>query len=441
MARFVGQALAAAALWQGGSASAMGLLQAYQAALINDPTYQSALQEALQGREYENLGRSGLLPNLSANYNASKNKSDQETNTILGRRNNHQEYISRTSSVTLRQSLFNLDSMARYRQGKAQSAFSEMQLVQRQQELILRVSSAYIDALFSNAQVRLATVQRDMYAEQRKVNDRLFAKGEGTRTDMLETQARLDLAEAQLLEAGDNRQTALATLAGIVGQDVESLDELSEDFRIGAPDGEKFEAWKAQAVANNPELGAQAFAIEAAKQEISKARSGHAPRVDLVGSYSKNASESINYIGQDSTVRGVGIQVSIPLYSGGYVNASTRQAVAGHERAKAELQLKTDKVMVELRKQYAARQSSVSRILALEKAVASGKLLLTATEQSIKGGVRINLDLLNAQQQLFTSQRDLAQARYNYLLSNLRLRAAAGTLGEDDIRQAAAYFR
>ena len=131
----------------------------------------------------------------------------------------------------------------------------------------------------------------------------------------------------------------------------------------------------------------------------------------------------------------------MPIYSGGAVSASTRQAAASYGRAQAELDSLTNQTLVELRKAHSLVTSSGRKIDALIKAVESGKLLMTATEQSIKGGVRINLDLLNAQQQLFTSQRDLAQARYTYLVGLMRLRAAAGTLENDAIREIAAYFR
>jgi outer membrane protein, protease secretion system len=258
---------------------------------------------------------------------------------------------------------------------------------------------------------------------------------------MLETQARLELAEAQLLEAKDNEQVQLSTLAGIVGQEVTSLEELRPDFRAQTALEGDFDAWRKKALAQNPDLLAQVYAIEAARQEVNKNKAGHAPRLDFVASYSKADSETLNTYNQDSTNRSVGIQLTVPLYAGGAVSASTRQAAANLERAKAELQLRTDRVMVDLRKQYAAVLSSVARIQALDKAVSSGELLITATEQSIKGGVRINLDLLNARQQLYTSQRDLAQARYTYLLSLLKLRAAAGELGPDDVRLVGAYFR
>jgi protease secretion system outer membrane protein len=206
------------------------------------------------------------------------------------------------------------------------------------------------------------------------------------------------------------------------------------------PIADSFEDLKGIALKENPDLQAQRFTIEASRQEVNKNKAGHTPRVDFVSSYSKNTAETLNTYNQESTSRSVGVQVNIPIYSGGAVSAATRQAVANFEKTKSDLDLKTSKVLVELRKQYNAVNSGIARINALDKAVLSAQLLVKATEQSIKGGVRVNLDLLNAQQQLYTSKRDLAQARYTYLISVLRLRAAAGLLSSDDVREAANYF-
>lgn len=419
------------------AAQAIGLLQAYQAALQSDPTYLAAFQELEAGRENRIIGRSQMLPNVSASYSASRNHSD----LTVAKLTTHPEYYSRSASVSLRQPLFNLDVLARYKQGVAQTNYSEALFVSRTHEMIVRVAGAYIDALYANVQVNLSRAQRDVLLEQKKVNDHLFAKGEGTKTDMLETQARLDVAEAQLLESQDNLQTQRATLAGLIGQEVDSLDDFGDFFRIAPMPEGGFEALRKTALENNPELVAQNFAIEAAKQEVNKNRAGHAPRLDFVASYSKSNAETINTYNQESTGRAIGLQLNVPLYSGGYTSAVTRQAAAGLEKVRFDMQAKQDKVLVELRKQYAAVVSGATKILALDKAVASNTLLIKATEQSIKGGVRINLDLLNAQQQLYATQRDLAQARYTYLLAQLRLRAAAGTLGVDDVREIAAYFR
>ena len=434
--------IAAALLLQGGIASAMSLPQAYDAALRNDPNFKMAEAERAAGAESKILGRSALLPQVQANYSRNKNRADLTQLDALGRPNiSHPEYLSGSTSVQLRQPLFSLEAYARYKQGVAQAQSSEAGFDVRRQELVLRVVGAYTDALFASEQVRLATAQRDTLAEQTKVNDRMFVKGEGTRTDQLETQARLDVAEASLIEAQDNLTTALATLSEIVGEEVKQLDGLAPVFPIAPMPAGGFEAWKTLALNNNPEVIARTYNVEVARQEVNKQRSGHFPRVDFVASYAKADAETLNTYQQESTSRAIGVQVTIPIYSGGAVSASTRQASANQIRAKAELEAQTDRILVDLRKQYSAAISSVSRIQALEKAVESGRLLMKATEQSIKGGVRINLDLLNAQQQLYVSERDLAQARYNYLLSLLRLRAAAGTLSQDDVTTTARYFR
>jgi protease secretion system outer membrane protein len=438
----VALALGAMCAVHAGSASAISLQQAYEAALKNDPAYRMNYYENEAGKENRILGRAGLLPNISASYSANRNRADIEAIDGLGRQSlTHPNYISRSAIVQLRQPIVNLEAIARYRQGVAQTKQSAAQFEANTGEVVLRVVGAYADALFADDQLALAQVQRAQYLEQQKVNQRLFEKGEGTRTDMLETQARLDLAEAQLLEARDNLTAQRNTLAGVVGMEVGTLDKLAPDFRFDSLGAGTFEEWKALALANNPDLKAARLAAEAARLEIGKQRAGHAPRLDLVATYSKGDSETLNTYTQDTVNRSVGIQLNVPIFAGGAVNATTRQAVAGYERSTAELDMKTNKVLVELRKAHDLVLSSVARVGALVKATESSKELMKATEQSIKGGVRINLDLLNAQQQLFVSQRDLAQARYSYLLGTLRLRAAAGTLDGDDVRVVAAYFR
>jgi protease secretion system outer membrane protein len=424
------------------AAGAVSFTEAYQAALQNDPTYRMNYYENEIGKENRVIGRAGLLPSVGANYSANRNRVDLNGQDFLGRPTlTHPEYISRSSSISLRQPLLNLEAIARYRQGKVQADASEAQFKTRGGEVVLRVAGAYLDALLASDALALSQAQRDMYAEQAKVNARLFEKGEGTRTDMLETTAKLDQAEAQVLEAQDALTANRNALAAVIGMDPGVLQPLAPGFRFAQLSPTGFEEWKAIAVANNPDILAAKLSAEAARLEIQKARAGHAPRVDLIASYAKNDAETINTYTQNSVNRSIGVQVNVPIYSGGQVSAASRQAVAGHERAKADLQARTDRVTIELRKAHSLVVSSVARIEALNKAVSSAQLLIKATEQSIKGGVRINLDLLNAQQQLTSVQRDLAQARYGYLVALLRLRAAAGTLTEADVGEVASYFR
>jgi protease secretion system outer membrane protein len=248
------------------------------------------------------------------------------------------------------------------------------------------------------------------------------------------------VAAARVLEMEDARRAALVNLSGMVGMEVTNLDKLRADFKVRPIDTATFEEWKKQALDANPVIRSERIQVDIVHEEFNKARAGHYPRVDFVANYAKNDSDTLNTLDQRSTVRSVGVQVSIPLFSGGSVSAATRQAKDNELRAQAEMQAKTDQIMVELRKAYDGVVSGVAHIAALEKAVASGELLTKATTKSIKGGVRINLDLLNAQEQLYTARRDLAQARYTYLLATLRMRAAAGKLSAADVHDVATYF-
>lgn len=434
--------LLAASLWSAGVASAVTLEEAYQAAVKNDPVFRMRYYENEAGKENQILGRSQLLPNLAASHTVNRNVVDREYIDQLGRTQlDHPRYSGKSSVVQLRQSLFNMDAIQRYRQGKVQSAQAEQAYEAGRDEVSVRLVTAYMDTLFAEDQLALARAQRDMHLEQQKVNKFLFEKGEGTRTDLLETQARLDVAEASLVEAQDHVIAQRNVLAGVIGMDPGTLDQIGANFRPVKLDIATYEEWQQIALRQNNTLAAQRLSVENARLEIGRNKAGHLPRVDFVASYAKNDSETINVLGQQTTNRTVGIQVNVPIYSGGAINAQTRQAAANYGRAQAELDARTNEILIELRKAYDLVQSSGRKIDALVKAVDSGKELVKATEQSIKGGVRINLDLLNAQSQLVTSQRDLAQARYSYLVGLMRLRSASGTMGPDAIREIATVFR
>jgi len=430
-----------AALLAAGQSGAMGLIAAYGAALQHDPVYRSAVHDQQAGAQYGAIGRSALLPTLQYTYGNSKNKAEL---TAPGAgalaATTHPEYTSISSSVTLRQTLFNLDAVARYRQGMAQAGYSAAQFASRSQDLMIRLVTAYADVKYGQDQLALLGAQRDALAEQKRANQRLFQHGEGTRTDVLETEAKLDVAEAQLIEAQDSLMTARVTLAAMIGQDAPPLDSLVTDFTVPALSVSAFEDWQALAGKHNAELAAGRFALESAEQEIHKGRAGHAPRLDLNASVSRASSDTLTTWKQDSTVRSIGIQLVVPLYSGGLATAVTSQAVANRDKARSDLEAGTSRVMIELRKQFNAARSSIAKLAALQKSADSAALLVQATRQSVKGGVRVNLDVLNAEQQLQAARRDLAQARYSYLIGFLKLRVAAGTLDSDDLRTVAAYF-
>jgi len=421
---------------------AMSLLDAYEAALLHDPTYRSAYHENEAGQQAEAIGLASLLPNLSITH--TQNKS---SGTITGKTQTGQSvsdvvtFDSQISSLTLRQPLINLEAVASYRIGKAQANSSRAKFTGRSQQLIVRLVEAYVETLLAQDHVQLAEAQLTSLEELKRVNERMLIKGEGTTTDVLETQSKHAIAQARVIEANDELEGAQLKLEAIIGQKINRLDRLSDAFNTRAIQLQDYDNWYALALERNAELMTQRHAVTSGKEEIRKSFAGHTPRVDLVASLSKNNRGSFITRNQDAELGTIGVEVNFPLYAGGRVNALTAQAKANHARAEADLDAITDKVLVELKKQYNLLKSGIKKIESLELAVKSAELLVDATEKSIRGGIRINLNLLDAQQQLYTAQRDLSRARFDYLLAYLRLQLAAGTLVLDDLRNIASYFK
>ncbi|UJP03370.1 MAG: TolC family outer membrane protein [Nitrosomonas sp.] len=424
----------------------MSLLEAYEAALLHDPTYRSAYHENEAGQQAEAIGLASLLPNLSLTHNQSRSAGtitapQQVAPGRVIEVSDNTHFDSQISALTLRQPLINLEAVASYRIGKAQADSSRAKFTGRSQQLVVRLVEAYVETLLAQDHVKLSEAQLTSLDELKRVNERMLIKGEGTTTDVLETQSKHAIAQARVIEANDELEGARLKLEAIIGQKINQLDRLSDAFNTRAIQLQDYDSWYALALERNAELVTQRHAVTSGKEEIRKSFAGHTPRVDLVASLSKNNRGSFITRSQDAELATIGVEVNFPLYAGGRVNALTAQAKANHARAEADLDAVTDKVLVELKKQYNLLKSGVKKIESLELAVKSAELLVDATEKSIRGGIRINLNLLDAQQQLYTAQRDLSQARFDYLLAYLRLQLAAGTLVLDDLRNIASYFK
>ncbi|NWA33576.1 TolC family outer membrane protein [Pseudomonas sp. C6002] len=426
-----------------GSVQALGLLDAYDLALRNDPTFQAAIQEREAGEENRIIGRAGLLPNLSWSYNNSRNESEVTQSTAVGNVTSDRDYRSYASTLTLQQPLLDYEAYARYRQGAAQALFADERFRSKSQELAVRVLSAYSQALLAQERIELSRAQKRAYAERLQLNERLLKGGEGTRTDVLETQARLSLAQAEEIESLDTQDAALRELEAIVGQplQIDELAPLTRQFEIPPLAPNRFETWREIAMANNPELKSQHHALDVAEYEVERKRAGHMPKVSLYASSRQTSSDSESSYNQKYDTNSVGIQVSLPLFAGGSVSASTRQAANQLSQAQYELDAQTARTLIELRKQFNLNTSGAAKVRAYEMAVSSATALVTATKKSVTGGERVNLDVLDAEQQLFTARRDLADARHAYLLARIQLKYFAGLLNEQDLRALAGYFQ
>ncbi len=419
-----------------GNASALGLMEAYEAALANDSIYRAAMHDNEAGQQFKILGRSNLLPNLSANYTYNRVNSDISS----GSQNVTRNYNSENGAIQLRQPIINLEGWARYQQGNLQTDLSDKQFAVRKQELIKRFFGLYANANYAEDVLALSLAQRDAFKSQQEANKLMAVRGEGTKTALIESQAKLSLSEAQVIEAQDGVADGRNALAIMLGKEVANLDALSESFNVQPLEQTDYEAWKNIALENNPEISAQRETVEIAYQEIRKNRAGHTPKLDAVASISTSKSDSTSTFNQEIDNKSIGLQLNVPIYAGGAVSAATAQAEANHKKAQDDLETKTNEVLLDLRKQHNTLLSSILKIEALKQSVESAELLVTATKKSLIGGVRTNLDVLDARKQLFEAKRDLSLARYNCLVAYVNLKKAAGTLTVADLEKIAPNF-
>ncbi|MBC3435232.1 TolC family outer membrane protein [Pseudomonas sp. BW16M2] len=424
------------------SAQALDLGDAYALALRNDPTWQGSIAEREAGLENLAIGRAGLLPRLSYRYNRARNDSEVTQRSQFGDVTTQRDYRSYSSTLTLEQPLFDYAAWSDYRRGVAQVALADERYRGRGQELMVRLFGAYSEALFANEQIALAQAQRRTYAEQLTLNERLLKGGEGTRTDVLETRARYELAQAQEIEAGDNLDAALRALQAIIGEPVavEDLAPMTGDFRVQPLTPTRFEPWRDLAVAHNAELASQRHGLEVAEQNIERQRAGHLPSLSAYASKGISSSSSESSYNQRYDTDSIGVQLSVPLFAGGGVQASVRQARAQRDAAGFELDAQLRDTLNQLRRQFNLCASGTAKIRAYDLAVKAASALVQATRKSVRGGERVNLDVLDAEQQLFGARRDLAQARHEYLRAWLQLRYLAGVLEAGDLNVLNRYF-
>jgi len=428
------------------SAYALNLQEAYELALSNDPVYRSALKEYEAGMENESIGRAAVMPKLAANYNKSTNQATQWGAQYTGGPNvsYNWSYPSDFAAVQLTQPLFSLEALARWRQGSAQTDFSKSRFLFNAQDLLIRVLQAYTDYLYAMDQWSYQKTERDSFAEQSKVAFRMYEKGESSKTDALEAESALYVSEAKLLDAADAIEYNKRKLDSIIGKPIEGKEKVAlliPSFPFINFTPKLFSDWKEKALASNLELKAATNQIEIAKQEYKKNNAGHYPVMNMVAAATTQNSNTVTSINQTTNQNYVGIQLSLPLYSGNEVTSRSTQAYANYEKSKADYDVAKDKVLVELRKQYDLVHSGAQKITALTKAKSSATMLVEAMRKSVQAGEKINLDVLVAQKNLYITSRDLAQAKYNYLIAYLKVKQLTGELEVDDFQKIAGYFK
>jgi outer membrane protein/protease secretion system outer membrane protein len=421
-------ALAASAMTVCAQSAVMDFRQVYQAALEQDASIRASRAAADSGRERLPQARAGLMPQVSANAGRNFNDLNSTSPNILGALTTiNDKYFSDTKAVQLRQPLVNMQRWQQFEQAKSLVAESEATLDRDLQNLVVRVAGAYFEYLMADEQLELVLAQKKMYTALVDAAKKGLTAGSGTRTDIDDAQARLDMASAQELEARQNQDQTRRQLEVLINQPVGSVAKLNVPaLKLVGPQPANLDEWTLKAEKNSPEMKAMQARLDAARREVSKSQAGHLPTLDAIAQWSNSGSENITRINSRYENKSIGLQLNVPLYSGGYVTSTIRQAVAEQTRAEESLEALRRDLGVRVHKEYRGVSEGVMRVRALEQAVRSAEQMMMSTQMSLKAGSRTQLDVLNAQQQYTLALRDLAQARFIYLMSKVKLASLAG---------------
>jgi outer membrane protein len=424
--------LAAVILGAGCSAAwSADLLQIYREALANDAQFAAARAQREADVEKLPQGRAGILPTVGITGNSSFNDFDVKVQSFdFQRRGNSNAY-----TLQLTQPLFRWQNWVQYKQGELLAAVGEVRLEVARQDLILRASQAYFDVL--NAQDALAalTALREAAGQQLELAKTSFEVGTVTITDVHEAQSRFDLATAQEIAAQSDLDVKRQSLALIIGKEPEALAGLRQGVALQRPQPDLVGDWVQAAETGNFNVQAQRLVAEIADREVERTRAGHYPTLDLVTSYGHSSGASASNAPGVTKTDGsiIGLQFNLPLYAGGGTVSREREAVALRQKSLSDLDSTRRSAALAARQAYLGVTSGMAQVKALEAAEISSGSSLEANKLGYEVGVRINIDVLNAQSQLADTRRQLAKARYDTLVSQLRLKAAAGTLGEEDV--------
>lgn len=423
-----------AAPWLVHDALAADLLSVYREAQGYDAQYASARASLTAGQEKLPQGRSGLLPTIGLSANTVWNDVDVSPR-VAPPVSRSAQYNTFAWTASLTQPLFRWQNWASYKQGELSVVLAEAQFAAARQDLMLRVAQAYFDVLLAQEAVATTAAQKAAIAEQLEAAKRNFEIGTATITDTHEAQARHDLAVASEIGAQNDLLVKRQALRSIIGREPEGLKALRATAKVVRPAPDDMNQWVERAETANPQVAQAQAALEIAGHEVGKQRAGHYPTLDLVATYGKSGAgyNTTTQAGYDMKAATVGLQLAIPIAAGGAVSSKDREAVALRDKALADLDNARRQAALAARQAYLGVTAGMAQVSAFEAAVASSQSALESNKLGYEVGVRINIDVLNAQSQLFDTRQKLVKARLDTLLAQLKLKSAAGNLVEEDL--------
>ncbi|RYF42135.1 MAG: channel protein TolC [Comamonadaceae bacterium] len=392
----------------------LDLAQAYRLALDQDSTIRAARAAADAGRERLPQARAQFFPVISASASRHRNDLDTTAPDALGRLSTtNDKYTSSSEALTLRQPIFRKQLGAQYRQAQALVADADALLEREEQNLVVRVTQAYFETLQAQEQLVLVGLQKTAFSTQVDAARKGFAAGSGTRTDIDEAQARLDLTLAQELEARQNIDLARRQLQVLINRPVlQPVAPVDVGRLPQAPmTPASVEEWTALAEASSPELQSARAQVDAARADVEKAQAGHYPTLDAVAQISRSDSENITRINSQFRQKQIGLQLAVPLYQGGYVNSQVREALALLERAQNRLEELRRDLGVRVHREFRGVTEGVVKVKALEQAVRSTEQLAVSSRRSFEAGARTPRSRRNSSSRFCARSRSASASR------------------------------
>jgi outer membrane protein len=414
-------------------AQPLKLMDVYQQALAHDASLASALSANRAAQEIIEQGKALYRPTV--NFNAETNALKSSFHYLSTSSTDRSQFENYRYGVDARQPIFRQQNLIQIDQAGTQVSIADKQLNVAQQALMLRTTQAYFDVLMAQDRIDLIVAQKTAIAAQLAQAQANFELGSATITDANEAQARFDLAAAQEIAALNEFEIAKHAVQAITGQLPQRLASVKPQLKANEI-GLSMATWQELAMLNNLNIQIQQDTAKLAEQEIARNQAGHLPTLDAVASYTNsyaNGTVSRFGAGNELQVGSIGLQLQIPLYEGGAVSSRVRQAVLNKQKALDDLDLVRRQTELDTQRAYLNLSSSIAQLKAFDQAILSSQSQLDATQLGYQVGVRTSVDVLNAQQQLFSAKRDALQARYNYLTNIIRLKTAAGIVAAADL--------
>jgi outer membrane protein len=413
-------------------AQAQNLVTLFEAAKGYDAAYKSAQSQYAANLAKADQAIANLMPTAGLTGGLNKSNVDLLTGVLAGQ---SKSFSSLSANLSAVQPLYRPANMANYRQGLKQAELATAQLKTAEQDLIIRVSQAYFDVLASRDSLTFVQAQKTAVAEQLAAAKRNFEVGTSTITDTREAQARYDLVLAQEIAAENDLRVKKLALDLLVGNNNTEPKGLVLPVQLQTPQPADINTWVMQSAELHPAIAQSRVALDIAKLEVDKAEAGHKPTLDLTAGFSPTRyNNGYTSTQVDTNATSISLNFNMPLFAGFATQNRIKETLALEDKARADVETIERNVAQATRTAYLGLQSGLGQVNALAAAEASSQSALDANQLGYKVGVRINIDVLNSQSQLYQTKRDLAKARYDVLVGQLKLRQANGSLKEDDLQ-------